>query len=72
MESSTARGAGEVGRDGSLSKTDRLFLYAVRVLFDDGVGEDFAGNAFDLCPGGVSGEALGEGKREILALADGV
>ena len=47
-----------------------LFLYAVRKLFDNGVGEDFAGDALDQGAGGVCGEAISEGKREILALAN--
>jgi hypothetical protein len=71
MESGTARGASEAGRAESLSETDRLFLHTVRELFDDGVGEDFAGNPLDLRSGGVSGEPIGKGKSEILALADG-
>ena len=47
----------------------RLFLYAVREFFDDGVGKDFAGDAFYLGAGGVGGQAFCEGNREILALA---
>jgi hypothetical protein len=47
-----------------------LFLYAVCELFDDGVSEHFAGDALHLGAGGVGGEAAGERKGEILALAD--
>ncbi len=46
-----------------------LFLYAVREFFDDGVGQDFAGDALDLSADGVRLQPIGEGKREILALA---
>ena len=46
-----------------------LFLYAVGVFFDDGVGEDFFGDALDLGAGGFGGEAVSQRKREILALA---
>ena len=52
---------------GSLGRA--LFLYAVCVLFDDGVGEDFFGDALDLGAGGLGGEAVGEGEGEVLALA---
>jgi len=48
-----------------------LFLYAVCELFDHGVGEDLFGDALDEGFGGFGREAIGEGKCEILALADG-
>ena len=35
-----------------------LFLYAVCELFDDGVGEYFAGNALDLGSGGLRLQAI--------------
>ena len=49
-----------------------LFLYAVCEFFDDGVGEDFAGDALDLGAGGLGGSRpSARDKSEILALADG-
>jgi hypothetical protein len=39
-------------------------------LLDDGVGEDFAGDAFDLSFGGALFEAIFEGQQEILSLPD--
>jgi len=54
-----------------LKPTWYLFLNAVRKFFDDGVGEDLAGDAFDLVAGGFGSEPIGEGKREVFALADG-
>ena len=43
-----------------------LFLNAVCVFFDDGVGEDFSGDALDLCAGGVGGQAICKGKAKYL------
>ena len=44
---------------------------AVGELFDDGVGEDFAGDALDFGGGGFFvGEGGVEGEEEVLALAD--
>jgi hypothetical protein len=48
----------------------RLFLYAVRKFFNNRIREDFAGDPLDQGSGGVGGESIGEGKREILTLAD--
>jgi hypothetical protein len=48
-----------------------LFLYAVRKLFNDRVGQHFFRDALHIGLGLVSGEAIGEGEGEILALADG-
>ena len=39
-------------------------------LFDDWVGEDFAGDALDLGDCSVVGEAILEGQEEVFALAD--
>jgi len=39
-------------------------------LFDDGVGEDLAGDAFDFGAGGLDVDAVFEGEEEVLALAD--
>lgn len=50
---------------------DSLFLNAVRELFDDGVGKDLAGNALDQGFRIGGRQAICEGKREILALANG-
>ena len=54
-----------------LKPTRHLFLNAVRIFFDDGVGEDLAGDALDLVAGGFRGEPVGERKGEVFALADG-
>ncbi len=43
------------GVAGDYPKRAILFLNAVCVLFDDGVGEDFAGDALDECSSGVGG-----------------
>jgi len=40
-------------------------------FFDDGIGEDFAGDLFDFFAGGVFGEAV-EVEDEEFALADGL
>ena len=48
-----------------------LILDPVGVLLDYGVGEDLAGDAFDLGASGAGLEAIGERKHEILALAHG-
>lgn len=40
-------------------------------LFDDGIGEDFAGDALDFGAGGVWSEGVIEGEEEVFALADG-
>ena len=45
-----------------------LFLNAIRVLFDDGVGEDFAGDALNLFANGAGREPLVKRESEILAL----
>jgi len=46
-----------------------LFLYAVRELFDDRVGENLAGDALHIGAGRLKRKAIGERNREILALA---
>jgi hypothetical protein len=47
-----------------------LFLYAVCEFFDNGIGEDFAGNALNLRPRGLLIEIICKRQSEILALAD--
>jgi hypothetical protein len=59
---------------------DRFRLDVARVsgfeaegeLFNDGVGEDFAGDSLDFKLGlcGVAGERVFEGKQEVLSLAN--
>ena len=51
---------------------DRSGFEAEGELFDDGVGEDLAGDALDLDlgRGGIGGQLVGEGKLEVLSLAD--
>ena len=48
----------------------RLGLDAEGELFDDGVGENLAGDAFDLGLGLGTIEAVFEGEEEVFALAD--
>ena len=48
-----------------------LGFYAEGELFDDGVGEDLAGDAFhfELGLGWIAGERVVEGELEVLSLA---
>jgi hypothetical protein len=48
-----------------------LFVYTVCEFFDDGVGEDFAGDALDLGAGGLGLEPISKRQSEIFALANG-
>ncbi len=50
--------------------TARSRLDAEGEVFDDGVGEDLAGDAFDFGVGGGWIEAVFEGEEEVFALAD--
>jgi len=59
-----------VGHAGAALPDSVLVLNAVRELFDHGVGQNFARDALNLRPRILGCEAGGEGKREILALAD--
>ena len=45
-------------------------LEAEGELFDDGVGEDLGGDAFDLLAGGGGVEAVGQREQKVLTLAD--
>ena len=47
-----------------------LFFEAEGELFDDRVGENLAGDAFDLGLGGDGIKAVGEGEEEVFALAN--
>ena len=53
----------------SVSRLSSVFE-AEGELLDDGVGEDFAGDAFDFGLGSAGFEAIFEGQQEILSLAD--
>lgn len=50
---------------------ERLILDVVGEFFDDGIGEDFAGDALDLGAGFFGGERVGQSEGEVLALTDG-
>ena len=49
----------------------RLFLNAIRVLFYNGVGQDFAGDPLNLLTRGRCRKALIQREGEVFALADG-
>src|SRR5580692_2171660 len=57
--------------DGAKQRIPALVLNAIRELFNNGVGENFPGNALNLGASIGGSKAIGEGEGEILALADG-
>jgi hypothetical protein len=61
--------ANEKGEDGA-NGFHLLLLDPVGELFDDGVAEDVASDAFDFGIGGVGGKGAVEGEEEVFALAD--
>jgi len=58
-------------RNAVMDTVRRLLFDLVGVFLDDGIGEDFAGDALDLGTSSVGPEAVGQRKRKILALAHG-